>query len=147
MIIRQAEEEDFENILRLIQEFSLFQQTPEKVTIDLEQMKAQKDLFKCLVAQTSNGDIIGFASFYYAYYSWSGKAMYLDDLYVMESHRKQSVGKKLLDAVIDLAKREQCKKVRWQVSGWNSYAIAFYKKMGANIDSTEINCDLVLTGH
>jgi hypothetical protein len=49
--------------------------------------------------------------------------------------------------VINLAKQEQCKKVRWQVSGWNSNAIAFYKKMGANIDSTEINCDLVLTAH
>jgi diamine N-acetyltransferase len=70
--------------------------------------------------------------------------MYLDDLYVREAYRKQSVGKKLLDEVIGLALREQCKKLRWQVSGWNSNAIAFYEKMGAMIDRTEINCDLVL---
>ncbi len=70
--------------------------------------------------------------------------MYLDDLYVRDAYRKQSVGKKLLNAIIELAKTERCKKVRWQVSGWNTNAIEFYKKMGAVIDSTDINCDLFL---
>lgn len=52
--------------------------------------------------------------------------------------------KKLLDAVIELAKKEHCKKVRWQVSRWNENAIDFYKKIGAWIDETEINCDLII---
>jgi diamine N-acetyltransferase len=68
----------------------------------------------------------------------------LDDLYVTDAYRKQGIGKKLLEAIIDVAKKEQCKKVRWQVSNWNNNAINFYKKMGAAIDDVEINCDLFL---
>src|SRR5205814_41898 len=117
---------------------------PEKVMITLEQMKENKDFFLCFVAEIETNAIVGFASFSFAYYSWSGKAIYLDDLYVTESYRTQNIGTKLLDTVIEFAKKEQCKKVRWQVSKWNANAIGFYKKMGADIDDVEINCDLYL---
>ncbi|MEO6721958.1 MAG: GNAT family N-acetyltransferase [Ferruginibacter sp.] len=142
--IRKAGPEDFSTILTLIKEFSIFQKTPEKVTITLEQMVAEKDISQCLVAETNDGEIVAFATYFFAYYSWSGKALYLDDLYVKETFRKQAIGKKLLDSIISIGKNEHCKKIRWQVSGWNSAAIDFYKKMGAVIDETEINCDLVI---
>jgi len=141
--IRKAQEPDFPGILDLITAFSIFQRTPEKVTVTLEQMKIDKDLFQCYIAEVNN-EIVGFASFYFAYYSWSGKALYLDDLYVKDAFRKSGIGKKLLETVINLAKAEQCKKVRWQVSKWNHNAIEFYKKMGAVIDDVEINCDFII---
>ena len=79
-----------------------------------------------------------------AYYSWTGKTIYLDDLYVLENYRGRGIGNALLDKVIETAKTENCKKVRWQVSNWNGKAIEFYKKRGAIIDDVEINCDLLL---
>jgi len=142
--IRKADEQDFPCILFLLKEFSVFQKTPEKVSITLEQMIHEKNFFQCLVAEAENKEIAGFATFFFTYYSWTGRGLYLDDLYVKDSFRKQSIGKKLLDAIIDLAKKEQCKKVRWLVSGWNINAIEFYKKMGAVIDSTDLICDLFL---
>jgi diamine N-acetyltransferase len=48
-----------------------------------------------------------------------------------------------MNSVIALAKENNCKKMRWQVSKWNSTAQTFYKKLGAEIDDVEINCDLV----
>jgi len=96
------------------------------------------------VAETVDHTIIGFASYYFTYFSWSGKGLFLDDLYITESYRKQGIGVQLLNAVIELGKKEQCKKLRWQVSGWNKDAIGFYKKIGAIVDDTEINCDLSL---
>ena len=144
--IRSADQNDFPNILKLIKEFAVFQKTPEKVKITLGQMEQEKDFFKCFVAEAAGNKIVGFASFFFAYYSWTGKALYLDDLYVVEQYRRRKVGAQLLEAVIDLAKREQCKKIRWQVSNWNENAINFYKKIGASIDDVEINCDLELTG-
>lgn len=143
--IRQASRQDFPVILSLIKEFSIFQKTPEKVTVTLEQMMADEDIFNCLVAESDDKEIVGFATFFFTYYSWSGKGLYLDDLYVKETCRKQAVGKKLLDKIIEIAKEENCKRVRWLVSGWNKDAIDFYKKMGAVIDSTDINCDLLLS--
>jgi GNAT superfamily N-acetyltransferase len=143
--IRKGIEPDFSSIYSLLKEFAEFQKTPERVMITLEQMIQEKDLFRCFVAETEDNRIVGVASFFFAYYSWSGKAIYLDDLYVQPKWRKLSIGKQLLNAVIDHAKEERCKKLRWQVSKWNTNAIDFYKSMGAEIDDVEINCDLYLT--
>lgn len=142
--IRQGSGNDYPQVLALIKEFAAFQKTPEKVTITLDEMIADKDIFKCLVAENSKGEIIGFATFFFAYYSWSGKALYLDDLFIQQAYRKQQAGKQLLDEVIRLARRSDCKKVRWLVSNWNSNAIAFYKKMGAVINDVDVTCDLLL---
>ncbi|MCP1384073.1 GNAT family N-acetyltransferase [Runella salmonicolor] len=144
IVIRKGTPEDFPAIFQLIQEFAVFQKTPEKVTITLDQMLENKDLFQCLVVEKEDAQLIGFASFFMAYYSWSGKALYLDDLYVKKEFRGHQIGTQLLDRLIDYANAEQCKKVRWQVSNWNKEAIEFYKKMGAKVDDTEINCDLYL---
>ncbi len=145
LTIRKADKKDYSSILKLIEEFAIFQKTPWKVTITLEQMEKDKDFFQCYVAELDDHTIIGFASFYFTFYSWSGKGLYLDDLYVTEVYRKQKVGSQLLQAVIDLAIREQCKNLRWQVSNWNETAIEFYKKMGATIDEVDINCNLDLS--
>lgn len=142
--IRIAKEPDFETIHALNKEFSHFIKTPEKFKISIEQMKAEQEYFKILVAEQSDGEIIGFATTFIAWYSWSGKSMYLDDLYVVEKFRGNGLGSKLIDKVIELARNENCKKVKWQVSKWNENAIEFYKSKGAKIDDVEINCDLVL---
>lgn len=128
----------------MIKEFAEFQKTPKKLTISVEKMIEDKDLFQCFVAESNSQEIIGFASYFFAYYSWSGKAIYLDDLYVREDYRNKGIGKKLFGEVINLAKIENCKKIRWQVSNWNQKAIQFYQKMGATLDYVEINCDLLL---
>lgn len=145
VIIREASKEDYPAIILLIKEFAEFQRTPEKVTITAEQMNRDKELFKCFVAELENKEIIGFASWFFAYYSWSGKALYLDDLYVKKEFRTLGLGKRLLTAVLDVARKEECKKVRWQVSKWNTNAISFYKKIGATVDDVEINCDYSLS--
>jgi GNAT superfamily N-acetyltransferase len=145
IIIRPSTPQDFPTIHSLFLEFASFQKTPEKVKITVEQMQEDKDLFNCLVAEGTEGKIIGFATWFFAYYSWTGKAIYLDDLYVQDAFRKEGIGGRLLKAVIDLAKIEKCTKVRWLVSKWNTNAIEFYsKKMGAIITDTESCCDLTL---
>lgn len=87
--IRKAIEDDFASVLALIKAFAVFQKTPEKVTLTLEQLTEEKSLFQCFVAETANKEIIGFASFFFAYYSWTGKALYLDDLYVTDEYRNK----------------------------------------------------------
>ena len=141
--IRKAGIQDYEAIFRLQKEFALFQKTPEKFLITLEEMKANKDLFHCLVAEMEDDTIAGFITYFPAYYSWSGKAIYIDDLYVSEAWRKHGIGIQLLQSVIEIAKESGCKKVRWQVSGWNQNAIDFYERLGAEVNTTEHNCDLI----
>jgi RimJ/RimL family protein N-acetyltransferase len=42
---------------------------------------------------------------------------------------------------MQIAKDENCKRVRWQVLHWNQNAINLYKKVGAFIDEEWLNCD------
>ena len=144
IVIRRSTEADISAIFLLLKEFTTFQKTPEKLFVTEEQMKEDKDLFQCFVAEdTTSNKIVGYACFSIIYYSWSGKALYLDDLYVKETYRGHSIGSMLMNSVIALAKENNCKKMRWQVSKWNTNAQAFYEKLGAVIDDVEINCDLV----
>ena len=142
--IRLAEEPDYEKVHELNQAFSQFIKTPEKFKITLEEMESEQQYFKILVAEDQEKNIVGFASTFIAWYSWIGKSLYLDDLYVIEVHRGNGLGNQLMDEVIKLAKIQGCKKVKWQVSRWNQHAIDFYKKKGAIIDDVEINCDLII---
>lgn len=143
--IRKATGDDFPAVLSLIHEFATFQKTPEKVTVTLRQMQEGKSHFECFVAETEDQLIVGFASFFIAWYSWSGKNVYLDDLYVQPDYRKQKTGLRLFSAVMAWGIENQCIKMRWQVSSWNAHAIRFYKSLGAEIDDTEYNCSLSLS--
>ena len=139
--IRKATEADFPAILGLIKELALFEKAPEKVTNTVEQMKEEQGLFKSIVAEDKNGEIVGMALYFFAFYTWVGKSLYLDDLYVKESYRKLKIGSALLNEVMKIAKAENCKRVRWQVLNWNANAISLYEKAGAYIDHEWLNCD------
>ncbi len=141
-LIRPATEVDFQAILALIKELALFEKAPEKVKNTVEQMQAEKDFFQAWVAEKQDGEIIGFALFYFVYYTWVGKSLYLDDLYVKEKYRGHKIGSALLDKVISIGHENNCKRIRWQVLEWNKPAIEFYEKLGAKLDNEWINCDL-----
>jgi len=144
--IRPATENDYPAILSLIKELALFEKAPEKVTNTVEQMKQEKDLFGCFVAEKESGEIVGMALYFFAYYTWVGKSLYLDDIYVKEKYRRHRIGTALMKAVFEVARLEKCNRVRWQVLDWNTNAIEMYRKAGATIDAEWLNCDFDKTG-
>lgn len=139
--IRPAAEVDFPSVLEIIKVLALFEKAPEKVTNSVEQMIAEKDYFKCLVAVNDDEEIIAICLYFFAYYTWVGKSLYLDDLYVLEPYRKQGVATALLNKLFEIARNENCRRVRWQVLNWNEPAIQLYRKLDAVIDDGWLNCD------
>jgi GNAT superfamily N-acetyltransferase len=144
--IRKAAEDDFPAILSLIKELAEFEKSPGKVTNTVDRMKTEKSLFHSYVAETEHNEIIGFALYFFAYYTWVGKSLYLDDLYVKESHRKKKIGTALLRKIFEVARSEECQRVRWQVLNWNRPAIEMYAKSGAEIDDQWLNCSFDADG-
>ena len=142
--IRTAEEKDFPEILELIKELATFENAEHQVINTVAQMQAEKEFFNCFVAETDDKEIVGMALYYFTYYTWVGKSLYLDDLYVKKSVRGNKIGSNLLQKILDLAKTTNCKRVRWQVLDWNDPAIKLYKKMGANLDPDWYNCDYTI---
>jgi GNAT superfamily N-acetyltransferase len=141
IIIREATQDDFPAILSLIKELAEYERAPGMVTNSVEQMKEEKELFRCFVAETVDGEIAGMALYFMAYFTWVGKSLYLEDIYVKESFRQHRIGSALLRKVFEVARAEKCKRVRWQVLDWNEPAIAFYRKCGADLDGEWINCN------
>ena len=92
------------------------------------------------VAVQSN-KVRGIALFYYRYSTWKGKTLFLEDIVVNQSLRGNGMGKALFDKVIELAKKENCNRMSWQVLHWNEPAINFYKKYGAKMDGEWLNCN------
>ena len=138
--IREASEADYGSIMDMIKELARFERAEEKVKNSVSRMRREKRFFRALIASES-GRIIGYAVFFFAYYTWVGKSLYLDDIYVKPRYRGKKAGTALLKKVFEIAAKEGCKRVRWQVLDWNKNAIKFYSKHGARIDESWLNCD------
>ncbi|GHE57956.1 MULTISPECIES: GNAT family N-acetyltransferase [Roseivirga] len=145
MKIRKGVKSDLPSVLELIKELAVYEKALHEVEITLEQLEedgfGEEPVFQFLVA-TENEQIVGLALYYFRYSTWKGKAIYLEDLVVKESHRGKGYGQKLLDAIVEEARQTGSKQVRWQVLDWNEPAINFYKKLGAHLDGEWINCTL-----
>lgn len=141
--IRPVNVSDFKLLIELFREFATFEKLPEKMTNTVEKMMEDREHFHCFVAVDRRNEIVGYVTYFFSYYTWIGKSLYMDDLYVRPEFRSTGIGTMLINRVIEFAKTENCRKLRWQVSEWNKPAIEFYRKLGAEIDGTEQNCDLV----
>lgn len=142
--IREIKADDFTGLITLFTEFATFEKTPEKMTNTVDRMTVEQEFFNGFVALNDSEEIVGYVTHFFAYYTWIGKSLYMDDLYVKEEFRGHGIGTELINKVIEYAKTTNCQKVKWQVSEWNKPAIEFYKSLGASIDSVESNCDLLL---
>ena len=132
--IKNIEENDFEELVALFLEFATFQNQPEKMKNSVEKMISEKDFLHGFTARDEDDKIIGYATFFFAYYTWVGKSLYMDDLYIKEQYRGKGIGTLLINTVIKHAEKEKCDRLRWQVSEWNKPAISFYKSLGAKLN-------------
>lgn len=114
------------------------------MTNTVAQMESEKDFINGFVALNDQNEIIAYSTYFFAYNSWSGRSIYMDDLYVTHNHRGEGLGTQLINKVIETAKSLGCKQVRWQVSAWNNGAKEFYESLGAYIDNAQENCVLNL---
>jgi len=143
--IRKGNIDDLPQVHALIRELAEFERAPQEVTNTLEDMErdgfGENPIYKFFVAESAEG-IVGIALYYIAYSTWKGRMLFLEDLVVTERMRRAGIGRQLFKAVAQEAKETGVKRFKWQVLEWNEPAIAFYKKIGANLDSEWINCNM-----
>jgi GNAT superfamily N-acetyltransferase len=87
--------------------------------------------FRALIAEWDRQPA-GYALFFGDYSSWAGPGLYLEDLFVRPQFRRKGIGVGMLASVAQIALRENCVAMRWEVLDWNQNAIALYQALGAN---------------
>lgn len=134
--IREGVKNDMPAVLKLIQELANFEKEPEAVEVTVEDLKndgfGANPLFKTFVAELDD-EIVGMALFYPRYSTWKGVTIHLEDLIVSESKRNLKIGKALYSKVIEYGFKKGVKRIEWVVLDWNTPAVEFYKKTGANV--------------
>lgn len=147
VLIRKGKKEDLIQVLGLVKELAVFERAENEVVNTVERMEEEgfgtTPSFDFFVAD-HNGKIVGMALYFFSYSTWKGRSLYLDDLIVTEKYRKNGIGDKLFNAVLEVAKKENCGKMHWQVLDWNTPAINYYKKQGSAFDGSWINCAINL---
>jgi GNAT superfamily N-acetyltransferase len=140
--LRKATESDLPVVLDLIKELAAFERAPNEVTVTLEELKndgfEKNPVYEIILAE-NNTEVLGMAFYFYAYSTWKGKCIYLEDIIVREALRGKKIGKLLFEAVIMRCKEVNAKRLMWQVLDWNIPAIDFYKKYSASLDQTWVN--------
>ncbi|MGH9536319.1 MAG: GNAT family N-acetyltransferase [Terriglobales bacterium] len=131
--IRPADVRDLPLLTSLIHEFAAFERLP--VTVNEDSLRrdgfGERPKFQVIMADW-NDEPAGYALFFDYYSTFEGRAgIFLEDIYVREPYRGKEIGKALLARVAAIARDRGCFGVRWQVLDWNTPAIDFYRKLGA----------------
>jgi GNAT superfamily N-acetyltransferase len=134
MIIRKGTKNDMAEVLELIRELAIFEKEPEAVVITVEDLErdgfGENPLFQTFIAEDA-GEIIGMALYYYRYSTWKGRTIHLEDLIVKADKRGTGAGFALYQEIIKQGKKDNVRRIEWNVLDWNQHAIDFYEKSGA----------------
>lgn len=135
MKIRFARPEDAAVLHRFISELAAYEREPDAVEATVEglaeDLRRSSPPFECLLAELE-GAPVGFALFFHSYSTWRGRrGLYLEDLWVTPTARRQGIGGRLLRALAALSVERGCARMEWSVLNWNELAIEFYAGLGA----------------
>lgn len=153
--VRKATKDDMSTVLEMMHELAEFQKMPDGPQLTIEELlrdggfsdsETTTSMYICFVAEiqqpsdssanigtndtTSIRPIIGYAFCHFAYSSWLGKTLFLEDLYVKATQRYCGIGRQIFTKVVTFAKETDCKRVYFHVMDGNP-ASQFYVKMKA----------------
>ena len=135
LTLRPAALDDVPLILQFIRELAEYEREPQAAVATAEDLIRDgfsgHPKFKVVMAEWERKPA-GFAFYFYHYSTWQGRpGIYLEDLFVRPEFRGKNIGKSLLIHLAQIAVRENCYGMRWQVLDWNEPAIKFYQSFGS----------------
>ncbi|MGW1105534.1 cyclophane-containing RiPP N-acetyltransferase HaaN [Streptomyces sp. NPDC002540] len=136
--IRPADRRDIVAVAELIEEIELFYGSTEIQTLEERHSQVEEALFgsppmaSALLVEDEAGDLVGLAAYSFLWpAAGSSHSLFLKELYVRDTLRRQGVGARLMDELRALAAaRSGCSRVEWMTDRDNPNARAFYKSLG-----------------
>jgi GNAT superfamily N-acetyltransferase len=135
--IRPAQPSDVAHIHSMIVELAVFEKL-EHLVVATEEL-LHEGLFGArpaceAIIGEADGEVVTFALFFHNFSTFlTKKGLYLEDLYVRQSHRGKGYGSAMLRKLAEIAVERHCGRFEWSVLDWNEPAINLYKAMGAEV--------------
>ncbi len=135
--IRPATAADVPRVWELIKELAEFEKLTHTVTGTEAQLRESlfgaSPVCQCRVIEVDD-QVVGYAITFTTYSTFRTlRGLWLEDLYVTPAHRGTGLGKALLHSVIEDGRSQGVGRIEWSVLDWNTSAIEFYERMGAQV--------------
>lgn len=132
--IRPASGQDAGTVFGFVKDLAEHHNAADMVTASAEDFQKMLDasfpVFEALIAEDENGQAVGCALFFERFSTWKGPTIHIEDLMVDPAQRGKHIGEKLMDAVVDTARRRGITRIELDVEGDNEGAIRFYQRKG-----------------
>jgi len=136
--IRPAEKSDVRAVAELIEEIERFYGSTKIQPFDERQSQVEEALFgspplaSALLVQDEIGDIVGLAAYSFLWpAAGASHSLFLKELYVRGTIRRQGIGARLMNELRDIAAaRPGCSRVEWMTDRDNPIARSFYQTLG-----------------
>lgn len=140
VVVRAAERRDIAELVTMGAEFDAYLRAiePGDPPYDAEKTArayerfgfGARPLFSALLAE-EDGKAAGYAIYSLGFWADAHEAMvFLTDLYVREAWRARGVGRRLMEELAKIGRREGCSRVMWTVWRKNAGARRFYRALG-----------------
>ena len=134
LVISKVDADTFEDFLGLVCKLAEYEKLPPPDEEAKKRLRrdclSDKPKFQALIGKVG-GKPVSYVIYFFNYSSFLAlPTLYLEDIFVLEEHRRQSAGKKMFDYCKQTAKAAGCGRIEFTVLKWNKPAQQFYKKNG-----------------
>ena len=142
LIIRSAKTEDIEKIITLLIELGRPRPNKNDKKVFSELIQSYLDDFnKEILIVKNSSDVIGMISIMYlTRLNQKQQEMYIPELIIQKEFRNTGIGKKLINAAIELAKKKNCHRIRLESGNQRTESHMFYEKN--NFEQSALSFDL-----
>lgn len=135
IVVRPLTEPDVPAFIELVQALADFEMLPGPDAAARERLArdavADPPRFQVLLAERG-GRAVGCALYFETYSTFLARpTLYLEDLFVLQEERRTGAASALMRELARDAVRRGCGRIEWQVLTWNTSAMDFYRRFGA----------------
>ena len=139
--IRDISEHDLSGVITLMCEFAEYEKLSQYLEITEERlhtaMFGPRAFVEGLIVY-DDANPVAYALFYPNFSSFRGeRGLYLEDIYISDDYRGHKLGERILSQIARSARSRGLTRIDFLVLDWNTSAIGFYLKHGAERNDDE----------
>jgi len=141
--VRPASAREFPTVWKLLMGLAVYERRRHHVTATPARLRrhgaGRRPYFKALICRRG-AEPVGVAVYLMTYSTFAGRpTLYIEDIFVLPRARGQGAGLALMRALARIALRTGCGRMAWSVLRWNTPAIRFYRRLGAQTVSAWVS--------